>query len=241
MYIIGDVHGCFKTLLALVDQFPTNEKIFFTGDLIDRGPSSKEVVQWVIDNSHRCSSVSGNHEQMLLDAKMFPRMSTITDWLHNGGGATLKSYIPDIKFKDVFEPTEEEIEKEEEIRESRRRINIPQEHLDFFKSLPISIVEDRVFISHSCWNGHAPLDNLATQRSNQSYSGLTWYRGEPQKLPNGLFHVFGHTPIANPDITDYYANVDTGCVFTNWEYGGNLTAIHFPTLKVYQQRNLDIF
>ncbi len=241
MYIIGDVHGCFKTLLALVDQFPTDEKIFFTGDLIDRGPCSKEVVQWVIDNSDRCKSVSGNHEQMLLDAKEFPRMSSISDWYHNGGGTTLKSYIPDIKFKDHLIPTDDEIEKEEEIRKARRKILIPQEHLDFFKNLPIAIVEEGVFVSHSCWNGSTPIDYLTDKNNRSSYSGLTWYRGEPQKLPDGLYHVFGHTPIATPDITDYYANIDTGCVFTNWEYGGNLTAIHYPTLKVYQQKNLDIF
>ena len=36
MYLIGDVHGCFKTLMGLVEQLPPNADIMFTGDLIDR-------------------------------------------------------------------------------------------------------------------------------------------------------------------------------------------------------------
>ena len=37
VYIIGDVHGCYKTLLALIDQFPNkkNSKICFVGDVIE--------------------------------------------------------------------------------------------------------------------------------------------------------------------------------------------------------------
>lgn len=39
IYIISDVHGCYKTLLALINQFPNkqNSKIVFVGDLIDKG------------------------------------------------------------------------------------------------------------------------------------------------------------------------------------------------------------
>lgn len=40
IFIIGDVHGCYKTLLALIELFPNkqNSKICFVGDLIDKGP-----------------------------------------------------------------------------------------------------------------------------------------------------------------------------------------------------------
>ncbi|WP_301368873.1 metallophosphoesterase [Aliarcobacter butzleri] len=39
IYIISDVHGCYKTLLALIEQFPNkqNSKIVFVSDLIDKG------------------------------------------------------------------------------------------------------------------------------------------------------------------------------------------------------------
>ncbi|GAB1464879.1 hypothetical protein MASR2M54_03790 [Aliarcobacter cryaerophilus] len=39
IYIVSDVHGCYKSLLALIEQFPNkqNSKIVFVGDLVDRG------------------------------------------------------------------------------------------------------------------------------------------------------------------------------------------------------------
>lgn len=36
-YIIGDVHGCYDTLIALIKKLPEKAEIIFLGDLIDRG------------------------------------------------------------------------------------------------------------------------------------------------------------------------------------------------------------
>ena len=49
IYIISDVHGCYKTLIALIDQFPNkqNSKIVFVGDLVDRGNDSYNVVKFI--------------------------------------------------------------------------------------------------------------------------------------------------------------------------------------------------
>jgi len=42
-YIIGDVHGEYQTLLALVAKLPKDTKFIFVGDLIDRGLQSREI------------------------------------------------------------------------------------------------------------------------------------------------------------------------------------------------------
>ena len=49
IYIISDVHGCYKTLLALINQFPNkqNSKIVFVGDLIDKGKNTHDVIEFV--------------------------------------------------------------------------------------------------------------------------------------------------------------------------------------------------
>ena len=49
IYIIGEVHGCYKSLLALIEQFPNkqNSKIVFVGDLVDRGNYSYNVVKFI--------------------------------------------------------------------------------------------------------------------------------------------------------------------------------------------------
>ena len=89
IYIIGDVHGCFNTLLKLIDQFPNKEKsqICFVGDVIDRGPYSCETVKLIIQNNYKM--VMGNHERRLLSNKDFFLKNKIpfdTSWFYNNGG-----------------------------------------------------------------------------------------------------------------------------------------------------------
>ena len=54
IYIICDVHGCYKTLLALINQFPNkqNSKIVFVGDLIDKGKNTHDVIEFVKNNNY---------------------------------------------------------------------------------------------------------------------------------------------------------------------------------------------
>ena len=44
-YIIGDVHGEYDTLMRLVSKIPSEAKLIFVGDLIDRGSQSVEVIR----------------------------------------------------------------------------------------------------------------------------------------------------------------------------------------------------
>ena len=61
-YIIGDIHGEYQTLLALVGKLTKDAKLIFVGDLIDRGSQSREVIKFIRENNHR--SVLGNHEAL---------------------------------------------------------------------------------------------------------------------------------------------------------------------------------
>ncbi len=83
MIVIGDVHGCYRTLLALIEQLP-HRNLCFVGDLIDRGKHSHLVVQYVINNGYQC--VLGNHEEMALDPVLYDL------WYLNGGSRTVKGY-----------------------------------------------------------------------------------------------------------------------------------------------------
>ena len=50
-YVIGDIHGCYDKLIALMDKINIDldsEKLVFIGDYIDRGPDSFEVVEYLI-------------------------------------------------------------------------------------------------------------------------------------------------------------------------------------------------
>ena len=68
-FVVGDVHGEFDTLeamLASVGFRPGRDRLFALGDLVDRGPRSADALAWM-ENGQIELSVRGNHEQMLLD------------------------------------------------------------------------------------------------------------------------------------------------------------------------------
>jgi len=82
MIVIGDVHGEYDILMRLLDKLPQTDKLCFVGDLIDRGPDSKKVLEFVRDNNHTC--VLGNHEDMAI--------SDERRWVINGAGATIDNF-----------------------------------------------------------------------------------------------------------------------------------------------------
>lgn len=62
--IIGDIHGCYRELQALLDQaeLGDEDEIIAIGDLLDRGPKPVEVLNF-FRNTPNARSIRGNHEQ----------------------------------------------------------------------------------------------------------------------------------------------------------------------------------
>ena len=72
--IVGDIHGCYRqfiTLLRKVNYKKNKDKLILLGDLMDRGPSSYEMLQWAIkwkeENKDHFFMIRGNHEQMIVE------------------------------------------------------------------------------------------------------------------------------------------------------------------------------
>ena len=64
-YSIGDVHGCHRTLQALLKRVgfdPAHDRLWMVGDLVNRGPGSVETLRWAIDHDHLIRAVMGNHD-----------------------------------------------------------------------------------------------------------------------------------------------------------------------------------
>jgi len=92
--VIGDVHGHYNTLMNLLEAIApdSEDEVYFLGDLIDRGPQSFQVVDFVQASPYYC--LLGNHEQLLIDslADRLSRQHMMQIWLYSGGQATVTSY-----------------------------------------------------------------------------------------------------------------------------------------------------
>lgn len=68
-YLIGDVHGCYDELIALlhkVEFTPGKDTLWLTGDLVARGPGSLDVLRYVKSLGDSVRLVLGNHDLHLL-------------------------------------------------------------------------------------------------------------------------------------------------------------------------------
>ncbi|CAG8526922.1 5738_t:CDS:2, partial [Acaulospora colombiana] len=76
LIFIGDVHGALpelKSLLTTIKYNPANDHLIFLGDLVAKGPSSLEVLEYVrkLSENGNIDCVRGNHDDKLLRWKFF--------------------------------------------------------------------------------------------------------------------------------------------------------------------------
>lgn len=93
-FAIGDIHGCdraFDVLLSNLAIKPTDTLVIL-GDVVDRGPGTKQVVDRLIEleNSCRLVFLLGNHEECMLDALAGGPLRDL--WLEHGGVEAIASY-----------------------------------------------------------------------------------------------------------------------------------------------------
>lgn len=102
LYIVGDIQGCYEPFMRLLDKIKfdsTQDVIWSTGDLVNRGPRSLETLEFFMQLKERALVVLGNHDLHLLAVAFgvkplkkgdtlqkvlsAPNLSEMVDWLRS--------------------------------------------------------------------------------------------------------------------------------------------------------------
>lgn len=220
-FVVGDLHGHFSALELMLVQInfnPKRDRVFAVGDLIDRGPESWRVVEFL--NYPWFHSVLGNHEQMLLDAASSP--SVAKNWLGFNGGAWWRS-VPEAyhtRIRSVISRLPIAIE----INTLAGRIGIVHADIPYgmsWQSFVRGLAEDRETREHALWS---------RQRFRQ-----VQMMGRTQPIAGIEMVIFGHTPIQRPLQYGNICYIDTGATYTTEKTLGHLTLMEIhPTLEIHQ-------
>lgn len=215
VYAVGDIHGRFDLLDPLLEQIWADapqaaNTLIFLGDYVDRGPSSKQVIDRVAQlerSGWDIIKLRGNHEQILLEYLQNP--DVYQAWRTFGGAETLLSY-------DVRPPVFSDAG---EIRRAHAEFlaALPRLHRDFLNGLETSYIVGDYFFVHA---GVRP--GLAFER--QMPEDMLWIRDEflNSDIRFGKVVVHGHSPSEKPIIRPNRIGIDTGAYAT-----GALTAVKF--------------
>ncbi len=91
--VIGDIHGCYHTLVELVSKirykFPSID-LYSVGDLVDRGNFNYEAVDFIL--SENIKFTPGNHDYMFYHFIHYPGSEMGRIWTYNGSETTTNSY-----------------------------------------------------------------------------------------------------------------------------------------------------
>ena len=246
IYAIGDVQGCFDELQALIARIGFNrvhDKLWFVGDLVNRGPKSLEVLRFVRELGDLAVTVLGNHDLHLItqfegferkrkddtfgDVLAAPDAKVLIDWLRaqpmmhaEGGWAMVHAGL--LPGWDISKASSLAREVEGALRAPSYR--------EFLAHLYGSKPERwddalagwdrlRVIVNAMTRMRFCRPDGTMEFHSNgvEPPAGyLPWYETRRDEMPL----VYGHWSAAGLKLTERIAGLDTGCV-----WGGALTAL----------------
>lgn len=230
-YAIGDIHGQLDMLHQAHQRIATDRKrvrdteapIVHLGDLVDRGPQSKAVVQYLLDGigaGENWVVLLGNHDRMFLwyledVSRRDPHLLVGLDWLHYrlGGSETLASYGVEAN----------ETRRHGAVHSEARR-RVPQAHIDFLNQRPTSFRRGDIHFVHA---GIRPDRSLEAQEEDD----LVWIREAflDSNADHGPLIVHGHTALNHATRYANRVNLDSSAAYNNY-----LTAAVFEGRDVWE-------
>jgi serine/threonine protein phosphatase 1 len=215
IYAVGDIHGRADLLSGLFMRIDNDLKArpntdaleVFLGDYVDRGPSSREVIDLLIERRRRrvAMFLKGNHEEYV--TRFLAEPNILSKWKDIGGLDTVLSY-------GVTPVRRDDTQWQQEVAAAFAQA-MPESHFKFFDSLLLSFTCGDFFFAHAGVRPGIPL-------SLQCQQDLLWIREDFlwHEEDFGKVIVHGHTPANEPEIWSNRINIDTGAYAT-----GRLTCL----------------
>ena len=210
LYAIGDVHGRLDLLTAMHRRIESeleyraassDWRIIHLGDYVDRGPDSRNVIDFLIEAKKRDPRnimLAGNHDIGMLEFLANGEPDGL--FMNYGGVQTAQSYGVDLTRDAHWHG------KTEAVRRGHAALvkAVPRSHVDFLQSLTFSVTFGDFFFCHAGIRPGVPLDH-------QNQQDLIWIR-DAFHDHSGLFSkviVHGHTPVPEAEVRANRVNVDT--------------------------------
>jgi serine/threonine protein phosphatase 1 len=213
--IIGDIHGRADLLDSLIERLPNDIRLIVVGDLGDRGPDTKGVIQRLVERN--AIGVRGNHEIWFIQWARSRGFDVAA--LAMGGGATLTSY-------GSVGRDQKEIDAEGGL--------VPDHHLQWLETLALAldlcISGERYWVTHAGVSTSHSFAGLALSEIvpwlvECHPSDLLWAYVDPEcALPLDAPVVHGHVVRAEPLDSGSVIALDTGSGNQN----GRLSAVVLP-------------
>lgn len=262
-YAIGDVQGCHETLQRLVQYIrfdPTIDRLWFVGDLVNRGPNSLAVLRFIRQMGTSAQTVLGNHDLFLLavaEGIVAPRAKdTIHDILDADDCHELLLWLrhqPLHVYEPPFFMTHAGLLPQWTVAQA---VSLAREVERALSGNDYRAVLQTIFHAHAPWNPTlqgsvrlAAIAKVLTKLRACTPSGETSsFSGPPKEVPLGYHPWFqipercsadttlitGHWAALGLHIEPNLLAIDSGCV-----WGRQLTAIRLEDRQVFQVNCVD--
>lgn len=258
-YAIGDVQGCYEPLQRLIDEIkfdPSQDRLWFVGDLVNRGPDSLSVLRWVKSLGDRAITVLGNHELHLLAVALGLRpqkgSDTIISILAAPDGDELLDWVrhrPLLHRENPFvlvhagllprwtitEAATYAAEAHRALQDDHRALlselyNRRADHWDdSLTGLPrLAAVTAVLTRLRTCTPDGMPDYAYNGPLSSLPPDRIPWFRVPIRRNTGGTI-IFGHWAALGLHIEDTVIGLDSGCV-----WGHALTAVRLEDRQVFQ-------
>lgn len=222
-FIIGDLHGMFHTLETMLETVhfdKTLDRLFSVGDLVDRGPQSERILQFLDEPWFH--AIQGNHEQLLLQS--ITSHSIHKAWTQRAGGAWWLT-VSDVDRENIRKKIEA-LPMAFEISTDTGEIGVV--HAD----IPIGLTWQEFIKALQ----HDPELQQHAQWSRIRHRYITASESVPSVKGIDLM-VVGHSIVDKPLFAANLCYIDTGAAYTGYGIDSRLTMLQVhPEQKVFQQK-----